>query len=219
MKRPPPQSVEDYLAGLPTTVRGALKALRATIKTVVPNAEEVISYQIPTFQHNGALVAYAAFQGQCSLLVISKAVMATYAAELTGYKTSGVTIQFSVDHPLPTALVKKIVRARVAENDARRDQPKPDWPKLSNPAHRALQAAGYTHLAQLTKVSEADVSRLHGMGPKALEELRLALKAKGLSFANTEAAKKTRIQNTPQAKVTINKTKKAQHAPRKKTAR
>ena len=63
------------------------------------------------------------------------------------------------------------------------DEPADDFPKLSAPARRALANAGYTRLEQLAQVSEAEVARLHGMGPKALEDLRVALRSRGLSFA------------------------------------
>jgi DNA-directed RNA polymerase alpha subunit len=64
------------------------------------------------------------------------------------------------------------------------DHSESDFPKTSQPAQRALNNAGYTHLEQLTKVSESELLKLHGMGPKALRILREALHAKGLSFAN-----------------------------------
>ena len=67
--------------------------------------------------------------------------------------------------------------------DPQRDRATSDFPKLAKPAQRALAGAGYAHLEQLTKVSEAELKQLHGMGPKAIELLRDALAAKGLSFA------------------------------------
>ena len=66
------------------------------------------------------------------------------------------------------------------------DEPGDNFPKLAAPARRALANAGYTRLEQLTQVSEAEVMRLHGMGPKALEQLSQALKAKGLAFAEAK---------------------------------
>lgn len=66
------------------------------------------------------------------------------------------------------------------------DHPQTDFPKISNPALRALNAAGYTRLEQLTLVSEAELLRLHGMGPKAIRILREALSAQGLSFADEQ---------------------------------
>ena len=61
-----------------------------------------------------------------------------------------------------------------------------DLPKLSAPAHRALAASGITHLAQLTKVSEVEIKKLHGTGPNAIKQLQLALQGKGLSFASSK---------------------------------
>lgn len=65
----------------------------------------------------------------------------------------------------------------------RSDEPQSDLPRMSKPAQRALAAAGYSQLEQLTKVSETEIAALHGMGPKALDELRRALAAQGTSFA------------------------------------
>ena len=65
-------------------------------------------------------------------------------------------------------------------------QPESDLPKLSQPAHRALAGAGYTRLEQFTKVSEAEIKRLHGIGPNALTQLRRALEERGLSFADSQ---------------------------------
>lgn len=65
------------------------------------------------------------------------------------------------------------------------DQPENDFPRLSAPAHRALAGAGYSRLEQLTRATEAEIAALHGMGPKALDQLREALAASGQSFAAT----------------------------------
>ena len=113
-------SVEEYLAGVPSDERVALEGLRAVIREVIPNATEVISYQVPTFKHKGrGVVAYAAFKHHCSLFVMSKAVADSHARALAGYDTSKGTIRFTVDKPLPDALVKKLVAARIKENEAK----------------------------------------------------------------------------------------------------
>ncbi len=73
------------------------------------------------------------------------------------------------------------------------DQPKSDFPaKLANPALRALSSAGYTQLEELTKISEAEIKLLHGIGPNAVDQLRRALHDKGLSFAADKPHKRTR---------------------------
>jgi uncharacterized protein YdhG (YjbR/CyaY superfamily) len=111
--------VERYLAGLPAESRLALSRLRRIIRSIVPDAIECISYQVPTFKYLGGLVGYAALPDHCSFFVMSPSVMQAHEAELKAYDTSKGTIRFPAGKPLPEALVKKLVRARVAENKAR----------------------------------------------------------------------------------------------------
>jgi len=88
-----------------------------------PEATEGISYGIPTFRYHRALVAFAAFKNHCSFFPMNAGLIATFKEELKGYPTSTGTIRFPVDKPLPAALVKKLVKARVAENGRRRPRP------------------------------------------------------------------------------------------------
>ncbi|MGB2679648.1 MAG: DUF1801 domain-containing protein [Candidatus Acidiferrum sp.] len=113
----PPKNVDEYLAGVPESARSTLKKVRAAIRSAVPpEATEAISYGIPTFRYKGALVAYAAFSGHCSFFPMSLAVMAAFKNELKRFPTSSKgTICFPLDRPLPAALVKKLVKARLAE--------------------------------------------------------------------------------------------------------
>src|SRR5579872_3015329 len=111
------KTVDEYLAGVPEPARSSLKHLRKVIQSIVPKeTTEVISYGIPMFKFNGMLVGYAAFKNHCSLFPTGSGVIEKFAKELKGYSTSRGTIQFPSDKPLPDALVKKIVKARVAEN-------------------------------------------------------------------------------------------------------
>jgi uncharacterized protein YdhG (YjbR/CyaY superfamily) len=111
----PPTSVDEYLAAVASDeARAALSELRATIRSEVPEAEEVISYGIPTFKLNGFIVSFAAFKNHCSFF--PGHTVRDFAGELTGFKTSKGTIQFLPNKPLPEALVRAIVRARVTEN-------------------------------------------------------------------------------------------------------
>lgn len=112
------RDIDAYLAALPQEARVALEKLRKAIRAAAPKAEEVISYQIPTFKYHGPLVFFAAFRNHYSFYVVNKSILETFAAELKPFKTSGTTIHFSTDHPLPATLVKKIVRARMEENEA-----------------------------------------------------------------------------------------------------
>ena len=111
------KTVDEYLARLPEPAQSTLTHIRAVIRSVAPNdSTEVISYGIPMFKYNGMLVGYAAFAKHCSLFPTGSGVIERFAKELKGYKTSKGTIQFPSDKPLPDALIKKIVKARVAEN-------------------------------------------------------------------------------------------------------
>jgi uncharacterized protein YdhG (YjbR/CyaY superfamily) len=111
-----PTPVDTYLAGLPPDARQALADLRKAIKAAAPKADEVLSYKVPTYKQNGVLVHFAYFAKHLGFYVVDKSLMATFADELKPWKTSGTTVHFSPDHPLPAALVKKIVKARVKQN-------------------------------------------------------------------------------------------------------
>ncbi len=123
-KTVPARDVDDYLASVPEEARATLDKLRKTIKAAAPKAQKVISYQIPTYKYHGPLVHFMARKNHCSFIVVSKPVLEKFIGELEGYETSGTTIHFSAEHPLPAALVKKIVKARVVENELRVTQTK-----------------------------------------------------------------------------------------------
>lgn len=113
-------SVDEYLSHVPEDARAALESLRKTIKAAAPHTTETISYQMPTFKYRGrALVGFAAFKNHCSLFPYSTKVMASCKRELRSYETSKGTIRFPINRPLPAALVKKIVKTRIAEIEAR----------------------------------------------------------------------------------------------------
>jgi uncharacterized protein YdhG (YjbR/CyaY superfamily) len=113
--------VESYLAACPEPHRTTLEKLRATIRSVVPKeTTEGISYGMPSFRYKGGLVGYAAFKAHCSFFPMSGRLVEEFAVELKAYKTSKGTIQFPADKPLPAALVKKMVKARVAQNDVKK---------------------------------------------------------------------------------------------------
>lgn len=126
MKKPKsnrvPKTVDEYLAGVAEPARSNLQKLRAAIRSAAPpEATEGISYGIPMFKHKGVLVWFAAFANHCSFFPTA-AVVAQFQKELKDFRTSKGTIQFPVDKPLPSALVKRMVKARLAqiENKNRR---------------------------------------------------------------------------------------------------
>ncbi len=117
-KGAPVQTVDDYLAALPEESRATLEKLRKLVKAAAPRATEVISYQIPMYKHHGMLVGFAAFKDHCSFFPGANPI-ATLKDELKAYETSKGTIRFPIGKPLPAALVKKLVKTRIAENEKR----------------------------------------------------------------------------------------------------
>jgi len=116
-KPAPPASVEEYLAAVSEEARSALEALRSTIRASAPHAEEEIRYQMPVFTYHGLLVGMAAMKGHLGFYVMSPSVLEAHATELRGYDVGKGCIRFSPERPLPVTLVRKIVKARMAENE------------------------------------------------------------------------------------------------------
>ena len=113
------RTIDEYLAGVSADKRAALQKLRRAIKSAVPEAEECISYQVPAFRLRGRmLVAFGAAANHCAFYPGSYPV-GTHKAELKGYDTSKGTIRFQADRPLPATLVRKLVKARIAQHAAR----------------------------------------------------------------------------------------------------
>ena len=113
-----PKTVDEYLAGGPEPARNTLHKVRAASRSAAPpEATEAISYRIPTFRYKGALLSFAAFTNHCSLFPMSYAVIEAFRNDLKDYQISKGTIRFPVDKPLPATLVKKMVKARIAEKE------------------------------------------------------------------------------------------------------
>jgi uncharacterized protein YdhG (YjbR/CyaY superfamily) len=117
-----PKSVDAYLARLPEPARSTLNKVRAMIRSAVPpEAREAISYGMPAFRYKGVLVWFAAFSDHCSLFPTAS-VIETFKSELKRFHTSKGTIHFPVDKPLPAGLVKKLVKARIAQNQRKKQK-------------------------------------------------------------------------------------------------
>ena len=112
-----PKTIDEYLAVLSDDQRAAREKLRKTIRVAAPEAQECISYQLAAFRLDGRmLVAFGATPKHCAFYLMSGSTVADYKDELAGYETSKGTIRFQPGKPLPAALVRKLVKARIAEN-------------------------------------------------------------------------------------------------------
>ncbi len=114
-----PKTIDEYLAAVTADQRPALEILRQTIKAAAPQAEECISYGLAAFRLNGRmLVGLGATAKHCAFYLMSSSTVDTFQDDLKKYDTSKGTIRFTADKPLPATLVKKLVKARIAENAA-----------------------------------------------------------------------------------------------------
>lgn len=112
------KDVDDYLKKLPSEQQAVLENVRQSIQAMSPEITELISYGIPSFKYRGRqFVAFAAYPTHCNFLIMSYALMDTYKSDLKRFETDKATIRFTVDKPLPSSLLNKLVKARMAEID------------------------------------------------------------------------------------------------------
>jgi len=115
-------TVDEYLSLFSKEQRDALEKIRKIIKAVAPKAEEVISYGMPGYKQNGMLVYFGGFKDHCSFFPASYAVIKQFADDLKNYKTSKGTVQFPLDKGIPSTVIKKMVLARIKENELRKKE-------------------------------------------------------------------------------------------------
>lgn len=185
--------VDAYIAAQPEALRDRLEALRKIIRAAAPDAEECISYGMPAFKYFGPLVYFGAFKNHIGFFPTGSGVQ-QFVNELDGFIHSKGTIQLLHSQPIPDALIRKITRFRVQENEAKAALKKKKispqaHPKeaaslpiegISAPARRALDAAGIKSLKGLARYTEAQLLDLHGLGPSAIPRIRKALEEAGL---------------------------------------
>jgi uncharacterized protein YdhG (YjbR/CyaY superfamily) len=122
-KRRMPKDMDAYLARVPEPARTTLNIVRGMIRSIVPSdTTEGISYGIPAFKYKGGLVAFAAFKNHCSFFPMGASVLDAFKKDLKDFRVSKGTLHFPLDKPLPASLLKKIVRARIAQNESKRER-------------------------------------------------------------------------------------------------
>jgi uncharacterized protein YdhG (YjbR/CyaY superfamily) len=118
------RNVDEYILNQPVEVREQLHTLRAVIQTVAPDAEEKISYGMPAYMYNGQLVYWGAFRNHYSLFGATGSLTTIFKKELKNFVVSKGTIQFPYDKKLPVALVKKLIKFRMKENEEKQKSKK-----------------------------------------------------------------------------------------------
>jgi uncharacterized protein YdhG (YjbR/CyaY superfamily) len=135
-----PRTMDEYLAGLRADQRAALEKVRKAVRAAAPKAEECFSYGLPAFRLGGKLVAgFAAAAKHCAFYPMSGRTIGVLHLELAGYETSKGAVRFSAERGLPSALIRKLVKTRIAEIDdsaagSRRPGARPT--RRSGSAHR-----------------------------------------------------------------------------------
>ncbi len=112
------ESVDAYINSFDSVTQGKLQTLRACIRKAAPKAEEIISYRMPAYRYHGVLVYFAGYKNHIGFYPTGAGIQ-EFKKELAGYKGAKGSVQFPIDEPIPTALVARIVKFRMKENEAK----------------------------------------------------------------------------------------------------
>ncbi|MEO8109217.1 MAG: DUF1801 domain-containing protein [Ginsengibacter sp.] len=181
MKTTKAANVNEYINSFPKATQKVLEQVRKTIKKAAPAAEESINYAMPAYKLNGKpLVYFAGYENHIGLYATPSGHTA-FEEELSKYKQGKGSVQFPLDGPMPLDLITRIVKFRAQGNE---EKEKNFLSLLSAPARRALENNGIKTLQQLSKHSEKEIMKFHGVGKTTIPVLQKALKEKGLDFQN-----------------------------------
>ena len=111
------KNVDAYIAGKPAELTATLEQLRSIIRSVVPHAEEVISYMIPCYKLQGMLVGFGVHKKGCSFYTMNPRILSKYDEDLKGFEYTGSTLHLDPTKKLPVVLLKKIIKVRIKENE------------------------------------------------------------------------------------------------------
>lgn len=179
-------TVDDYIKSFPSEVQIQLEEIRLVILKTAPDAEECISYKMPTYKKGEFLVHFAGYKSHIGFYPTPSGIK-KFTKEIMDFKNSKGAIQFPLGEKLPKALITKIVKFRVKEVELKfkgtllKDESN-FLQKLGAPAERALKSAGITTLKKLSKHSKKEILKLHGVGKSAIPKLEKALMEKKLFF-------------------------------------
>ena len=183
MKTAPAPDIDEYIAKFPQETGKVLQQVRLTVIKAAPTAEETISYGMPAFRYKGRVIIYFAGYKNHIGVYATPSGHAAFQKELSTYKQGRGSVQFPLDQPMPLDLIKRMVQFRVKQQD----EPVSDFTAaLSGPARRALQNNGIKTIKDLSKLTEAEILQLHGIGKTAIPILQKALKEKGLNFSKAK---------------------------------
>lgn len=205
-------AIDNYISGFPDATQSLLQQLRNSIKEAIPEAEETISYGIPTYKLYGNVVHFAAYSNHIGFYPAPSGIE-TFKKELAIYKSAKGSVQFPLDQPLPLTLIKAISVFRANENkektalkkslrtckNGHRYSKSIDCPVcpvceferksqddflslFSAPARRALEHHSIVSAIELATYTEAEVMAFHGIGKSSLPKLKEALSVAGLHF-------------------------------------
>ena len=183
-----PKTIDAYLAGVPPKQRAALQRLRKVIRKAAPDAEECISYQLPTFKQDGMLVAFGAWKEHCAIYALSSRFRVGLERELAGYETSAGTIRFRPDAPLSDALVRELVARRLAENRARvaKRSPKPASTKRPSRAQSGSDGDATVFFDELVHPEKRAIESVRKAIRSVSPSIREEIKWNSPSFATRE---------------------------------
>ncbi len=187
-----PRTIDEYLAGVGSEQRAALEKLRKAIKAAAPKAEECITYGLAAFRLDGkALVGFGAAANHCAFYPMSSHIVKEFKDELKNYDTSKGTIRFQPDKPLPAALVRKVVKARIAENEGRSEKarkPRPARKRAAKPEAVASQTdpAVVAFLRDLSHPLKPDIEEVRQIILGVSPDIREGIKWNAPSFHTTD---------------------------------
>ncbi|MDE3184582.1 MAG: DUF1801 domain-containing protein [Bacteroidota bacterium] len=183
MKTAPAPDIDEYIAKFPQETGKILQQVRLTVRKAAPTATETISYGMPAFRYKGRVIIYFAGYKNHIGVYATPSGHAAFQKELSAYKQGRGSVQFPLDQPMPLDLIKRMVQFRVKQQN----EPVTDFLSgLSAPARRALQNNGIKTIKDLSKLTEAGILQLHGIGKTAIPILQKALKEKGLNFSKAK---------------------------------